>query len=272
LTPDPTLSPALASAVLAYLKVTPAAPDIAFLDALVTAYTRTVPWESVSRIARRARVSGAAECPRWPDEFWHEAMQHGTGGTCFESNYAFFSLLCALGYDGYLTINNMGQTVGCHTAIIVTLDRQRWLTDVGLPVYVPLPMDRDKPTQRTSAFYTYIVRPLDGQHYQIERSPHPKPVCFTLVDVPIDEVNYRAATTGDYDPESGLFLQEIIVNKVIDGDLWRFSSHERPYRLEHFRDGVRADTPVDGDVAGLIAQKFGVDVETIRAALAALKL
>src|SRR5439155_18136180 len=135
-----------------------------------------------------------------------------------------------------------------------------------------LPVESDKPTQRTSAFYTYTVRPTDGLHYQIERSPHPRPVCFTLVDKPVDETSYRAATCGDYDPERGLFLQELIVNKVIGGDLWRFSSHERPYHLEHFRDGVRLDSPIEGDVAGALADKFSMDAGPLRAAIAALKL
>src|SRR5262245_2738246 len=211
----PVLTPDLTARVLAYLKVAPTAPDLALLDTLIAAYTRIVPWESASRIARRARVANTADCPRWPEEFWQLAIQYGTGGTCFESNYAFFSLLRALGYDGYLTINNMGQTIGCHTAIVISLGSQRWLVDAGLPLYAPLLLDNEMPTERPCPFYTYTVRPEAGDHYQIERSPHPKPVCFTLVDRPIADDDYRAATTADYQQETGLFLHEVIVNKVL---------------------------------------------------------
>ena len=113
------LSPELTRAVLSYLGVPAAPPTLDLIDTIVTAYTRTVPWESAFRIAKRARTPDTADCPRWPDEFWTDALTRGGGGTCFESNYALFSLLRALGYEGYLTINNMGETVGCHAAIVL---------------------------------------------------------------------------------------------------------------------------------------------------------
>src|SRR5215213_6894083 len=94
------LSPNLSRAVLNFLGIKPGAPNVALLDQLIGSYVRTVPWESAFRIAKRARTANTSDCPRWPDEFWMEAMELGGGGTCFESNYAFFSLLLALGYNG----------------------------------------------------------------------------------------------------------------------------------------------------------------------------
>ena len=153
---------ALTKAVLAYLGVAAAAPSRELLDALVPPTRATVPWESASRIAKRARTAEIADCPRWPEAFWHETFARGTGGTCFESNYAFFSLLRALGYEGYLTINNMGDTLACHTAIVILLDGQRWLTDVGMPIYLPLPFGPESAQSRRTEFQTYTVRP-DGR-------------------------------------------------------------------------------------------------------------
>ncbi len=92
-----TLSPQLTHDVLAFLKVSPASPTRALLDSLIAAYGRAVPWESASRIARRSQRSTSSDCPRLSEEFWNEAMRFGTGGTCFESNYAFMALLGSLG-------------------------------------------------------------------------------------------------------------------------------------------------------------------------------
>src|SRR5574342_309253 len=155
------LSADLTMRVLAHLGVDAARPTLALVDTLVEAYTRTVPWESAFRIAKRARTQSTRDCPRWPEEFWQDAIERGGGGTCFESNYAFFALLRALGYEGYLTINNMGAKVGCHTAIVLTLEGQPWLVDVGLPLFSPLPLDPNDLTQRGGALTTYTVIP-DG--------------------------------------------------------------------------------------------------------------
>jgi arylamine N-acetyltransferase len=52
----------------------------------------------------------------------HDNLLPGSGGTCFESNYALFSLLLARGFTGQLTVNNMGETVGCQSAIVLEID------------------------------------------------------------------------------------------------------------------------------------------------------
>ncbi len=249
---------------LDYLKVMPAAPDLGLLERLISAYVRRVPWESASRIA--ARFGGVGVYPRWPEVFWQQAITLGTGGTCFESNYAFFTLLRDLGYEGYLTINNMGATVGCHTAIVLLLDSQRWLVDVGLPLFAPLPVESHQPTTRESDFLYYTVRPV-GQHlYDIEREPHPSRVAFTLIDRPVDEPAYRAALEADYEP-GGYFLDRVVINRVVDEGLWRFGSSDIPYRLEHFPGNSRVDHPIEGDAAEALAQHFEMDAHVLRTAL-----
>jgi arylamine N-acetyltransferase len=262
----PPLPPDLTRAILTYLGVIPAPPTLDFLDALIAAYVRTVPWESAFRIAKRARTPDTADCPRWPDEFWADALARG-GGTCFENNYALFSLLRSLGYEGYLTINNMGETVGCHAAIVLYINGERWLVDGGIPLYVPLPIDPSAPTRRDSAFHTYTVRPDGEGVYQVERTKHPKPNCYTLIDTPIPDAAYRAATTADYGA-GGFFLDRVIVCKVVGRRAWRFCSSETPLHLESFWDGRQTDHPLSGDVAQVVADHFGMDVATVRAALA----
>jgi hypothetical protein len=261
--------------ILHHLGVEKQTPSAVLLNALMASYVQRVPWETASRIVRRSDVADTAQCPRWPDEFWDTALARGTGGTCFESNYAFFSLLRELGFKGYLTINNMGDTVGCHTACIIEADGERWLVDAGLPLHVPVPLDADKTTEAVSPYLTYSAVPSGEQRFQIERAPHPHPNCFTLLDTPIDEDSYRAATIADYDV-NGLFLDKIIVNKVVDGNLCRFNGTERPYHIQRFVDSDRTDTVFDdqsaNNAAEQVAQFFTIDQTMLKQAFINLNL
>ena len=261
------LSPALTAQVLAHLHMAPADPSLAHLEALIAACIRLVPWESAFRIAKRARTKETADCPRWPLEFWQDNMERGGGGTCFESNYAFYSLLLALGYDGYLTINNMGDKIGCHTAVVIVVDGQKWLADVGIPLYALLPISSQGVMYRSSPFLHYAVRPDGRSTYQIERWPHPKRNAFTLIDESVDEDTYRAATAADYG-EHGLFLDFVIINKVIHNEPWRFNMAERPYALNRFEWDQRFDTVLEGDVATAVAEHFGLETAVVQRAFA----
>jgi hypothetical protein len=255
--------------VLARLNVAPAAPTVSLLEELINAYIRTVPWESAFRIAKRVRTVVTADCPRWPLEFWQDNMERGGGGTCFESNYAFYSLLLALGYEGYLTINNMGDSIGCHTAIVLYLNGQKWLADVGIPLYAPLPLNPDETTTRATPFLNFAVQPDGHNRYQIERWPHPSRNVFTLIDEPVPDAAYRAATTADYGPH-GLFLNKVVINKIIGELPWRFNSAEQPWQLNAFMDGIRTDKGWEGDAAVAVAAHFQMNSDTVRQALAHL--
>lgn len=264
------LSDRLTHRVLAHLQVGPAAPDLALLDRLLYQYGQTVPWESASRIVKRARTSDLRAAPRWSEEFWEDALQRGTGGTCFESNYAFQALLDSLGYQSYLTINDMSATVGCHTAIVVRLDERSWLVDAGYPIYVALPLDPQRETERATPAISYRVEPVSRDRYVISNWPHPRPYMFDLVDRPVDQAAYRAATTNDYGPD-GLFLDQLVLRKLIDGTIWRFDSAARPYQLEQFRAGSRTTQPLDDAPAAALSRTFGIEAGIVEQALRALE-
>lgn len=265
-----TLAPDLLARVLARLAVKPAAADLFTLQTLIEAYVRAVPWESAFRICRRSAVTELSERPRWPTLFWQEALEKGAGGTCFESNYAFQALLASLGYKTYLTINNMADSIGCHSAVVVELEERLWLADVGIPLYAPLELDARLASRTVTPLMTYTAVPEDRLHVRIEREPHPHPYVFTLVNTPVSDAAYRAATSADYGPE-GLFLDRLIVNKVIGDRAWRFDSTENPPVLASFAAGERFDDALPGDVAAAVAHKFGMDEAVVRRALHIVK-
>jgi len=274
----PVLDTALADATLAHLGVGRAAPDVVLLDALVAAFKARVPWESATRIVKRAATADTAACPRWPEEFWADVIERGGGGTCYESNYAFFALLRALGYDGYLTLNNMRDVArpGCHAAIVLSLGGEPWLADVGLsrPLAL-LSLRAREPRTWPAPLHRCTVHPTGPDTYEIglepgtSADPTRAAHAYTLLDRPVDDAAYRAAVTADYGPD-GLFLDQLIVSRVIDGVLWRFTTNRRPPALVSFDGTEWAERSVTTDVAETVADRFGVDAATLQAALGAV--
>ena len=246
--------------------------DLATLRRLVERYTQTVPWESASRIVRRARQAESANCLRLGEAFWEEHFVNGSGGTCYESNYAFFGLLLWLGYDAYLTINDMGETVGCHSAIVVLLDGQKLLVDVGLPLYAILPLREGLELTAESHFMRYTAKPLAEGRFEIWRSVPRDERVFQLNDKPVGEAEYRAVTLHDYRHDGGQFLNEVVIRKVLNDQLWRFNSNVQPFVLQEFVDGERRDHDISADVAAELAGCFGISRAILSEAMAALGL
>jgi len=261
------LTPELTSQILSYLGCGREKPSVPYLNRLIRAYIRRVPWESVSRLVKRHTTPKTEFCPRWPDEFWQEALNHGTGGTCFENNLAFFTLLNKLGFDGYLTINDMEQPA-CHTASVIQFHEQRYLADVAIPIHCALPIHANQLTRRSTEFHHYTIRPERNRRYSIERSHHPKRRIFTFVDVPVPLEEYCGAVQRDYE-ETGYFLDRVIIVKMIEGRLWRFSSIDLPYKLEGFDKASKQEVLLEANtLAKSLSEHFGIDEAKIALALA----
>jgi hypothetical protein len=258
-------------AILTYLGCPRRPPGIRALNQLIRATIQKVPWESVFRIVKRAKTPELALRPRWPEEFWQDAMRLGGGGTCYENNYAFFYLLQSLGYSGYLTVNDMGDQHGCHAAVVIQLSSQKYLVDVSIPLLEALPIRPGQITRRSTRLHTYTLQPAGLNCYQVLRSRHPKPNIFTLLDTPVSEAAYRQVVTRDYG-ENGLFLDKVILVKIIGQQLWHFSSSELPYRLEWFGEKDHGSLPVPPEEqVQMIANRFQMDPGMVAAAFKALK-
>ena len=106
------------------------APDLANLASLQDAHVRTVPFENLDiHLGRPLSLA----IPALFDKVVHQRR----GGFCFELNGLFAALLCALGYTAWLvearTVEDDGQLGPRfdHARIIVLLDEEPWLVDVG---------------------------------------------------------------------------------------------------------------------------------------------
>lgn len=222
-------------------------------------------------LAHRPRRDVApSQRPQLPEAFWDGVLTKGTGGTCFESNAALSALLATLGFEGDLTINDMADARACHTAILVTVGDARVVVDAGYPIYAALPLD-DHLTSCGTPWFRYDVSPAGRRRYRLENHPHPTPHLFDLIDEPVSADAYLEALRHDYGP-GGLFLDRVVIRKLVNERVWRFTSHERPWQLRCFTDGTRTEHPLPDDIApaaACLGQHFGMDVATIAVALRA---
>ncbi|MFT7585690.1 MAG: arylamine N-acetyltransferase [Cellvibrionaceae bacterium] len=270
------ISTHLSKNILQSLGLTKQPANIDFLDQILHAYTRSIPWESATRNVKRVQVESAnqdvQQCPRWPEEFWALALEDGTGGTCFETNLSVFAFLNTLGYNGYLTINNMTESIGCHTAIVVLIDGEKWLFDAGYPLECVVPLSASQPTYKRGKFLDFQATPQGDGTYEITRLRHPKPYVFTLIDTPVSVEDYKQATANDYRPE-GNFNESLVINKTVDEQLIRFSTRTADVLFESFTAdpeggmAVRQVFSVEEDLAQQLANIFKMPISTLSHAL-----
>jgi len=263
------ISKSLATDILDYLGLPKKAPTLRYVNQLIHAYIRRVPWESVSRIIKRHTTPETKDCPRWPEEFWQEAMRNGFGGTCFESSLAFYSLLKALGYEGYLTVNDMGDSRGCHAAVVLLLNGDKYLVDITIPVHAAIRLDPQKVVTRRTPLFDYILRPVSENKYEVERSLHERKNLFTLIDVPVSLTKYQTIMEDDYSEATGRFLKDVVMVKVVDEKGQRFFSDQKPYMLESFDRAGRMEKSITPEtLPHTLAEIFQMPEGSISAALA----
>lgn len=254
--------------ILRHLRIERAEPSPAALHALLVAWSERIPWESASRIARHTRPGTPEQYARDADAFFADALERGLGGTCFESNSAAATFLTELGYDVTRHLCDMStDEVDPHCALSVALDGTRYLADVGFPIPAAIPLTDAAQTVMTMV-YRYHVEPVAHQRWRIWReSGHFTGECFVLKGDTVSPEALRARLVRDHHAD-GLFLNNVIIHRVVDGRMLRFDEVkgliERTYDAETnvpWTDAQAADVPAA--VAGI----FAADVDVIRTAL-----
>jgi hypothetical protein len=255
--------------VLAYLGLPAEQPSLDYLNALLDRWSRRIPWESVSRIARHKTQATPADYARLPDRYFEQALTQGTGGTCFESNLSLWSLLSALGFTATLHFCDMeGEIVNPHCALIVRLEGQPYLADVGYPIPTALLLQPDQPTQVQTAVYRFAATPETGARWRIRRiSGMYESLAFVVKGDAIGEAAFHERLLRDHEP-NGLFLNQVIVQKMMDGYMLRYSDDKGLIQRT-----VGMETPIpltpdeQADLPVTLSARFGMDAALLRTVL-----
>lgn len=265
------------TAVLDFLEVAREAPSRSYLARLQHAYKTHVPWETASRVVRAADVEALEDRPRRPAEFWRLAITEGTGATCFESDYAYWALLDALGFDARLHINDMPQHGGVqhHAALSVTIEGARYLADVGLglALVAPIPLAASGTASVGTRAWGNTIRRTASNRWRLNLQAAPERqtpgrgdegLLYEFVDRPRDLEGYDAHVVRDYGPH-GLFLDAVRITRTnSDGTIVRFSPPSTLLRFDGERWSEEELPP--GDRATQIAPEVRMPEPLLRRA------
>ncbi|OCT47337.1 N-acetyltransferase family protein [Cladophialophora carrionii] len=177
------------------------------------------------------------------DALYHKIVERGLGGYCMENNAFFSTVLRSLGYQLYVTGARVSHSLDGdkddpgfagwqHEVIIVTIDGQKYLVDVGFgstsPLH-PIPLDHTSTKVYNSvpgAEIRLLYRPIASNTDQSQRlwvlesrnKSHPQwqgCYCFdTLEWLPADFeiINYRTSQ----DPASWFTHRLVLVRILVD--------------------------------------------------------
>jgi len=245
--------------ILQHLNLKRSLPTLQYLQELMTAYCSNVPWESVSKIVKKNLCDNTIDCLRLENEFWTSAFQYGTGGTCYESNWAFFCFLQNLGFDGYLTSNKIIDKSSVHSAIVIMISEKKYIVDIGYPTYAPIPVSEEAVTVSDNFWIKYRSTPASSKEYIIENFPHPRPYLYHFTDIPVNPRDYLEMASKDYG-EGGLFSDRIIIRKMINKVPTRFDSEDIPYNIHTLENGEKVKTFIkDEDLVIRLSDHFNLD-------------
>ncbi|MBI2092482.1 MAG: arylamine N-acetyltransferase [Deltaproteobacteria bacterium] len=117
------------------------------------------PYENLTKIIHAKNAKTEAEYLRMPEIVLDEHKRFGAGGTCFSLTYFFESILKDAGFDCYPVMVDRSYGKNTHCALIITIDRQKYLVDPGYCLSRPIPLT-EKEAVHHLPHNTYIVQPV----------------------------------------------------------------------------------------------------------------
>lgn len=133
--------PAWVARYLALLEVEQAQPTMDFLRALTRAHFREVGFENITSQLRRAATPAGPVPPLDHEVMLGNWEAKRGGGVCYELAWMFGRLLEGLGFDVTYAQGQISFP-GSHQALVVTVEGERFLVDMGCgaPLFAPIPL------------------------------------------------------------------------------------------------------------------------------------
>ena len=245
-------------------------PSLAALAELTAAHLARIPFENVSKLYYRHDTSrhGLPDLARFLDGI----ERYRFGGTCYSNNVHFHQLLAHLGYEVMLCGADMSKP-NVHAVTIVTLDRRRYLVDVGYaaPLTEPLFLDGTADQEIQWGTCRYVLRPRgsDGRSrldlYRDGVLSHGYTVTPThrriedFADVIAESFTDRATfmhalLVARFGTGRSVMLRNLTLTRM-EGTTWRIS-----------------DVPGADQLPEVIEREFGIPLDVARQALDGIQL
>lgn len=157
------------------------------------------------------------------DHLLDKILQKREGGYCFEHNKLFFHYLKSSGFDCQALLARVVyardiDAPRTHRFSIITLDKQRYLVDVGFGPYTPSrPIPLDTKRVKCQNDMTYKVLNSDNGTYKLVIEKESKDfVLYTFTIAETTESDFNLANYYTNTHPSSKFVNELIVSKRTD--------------------------------------------------------
>ena len=233
-------------------------PDAAFLDELIYAHQRNVPFDNLD-ISEKDLLPSLAIA-----DLFDKIVTRKRGGYCFEMNALFGALLKALGFEiqpcmARVLLRPIPHPLISHRANIVTIDGRRHLADVGFggPMATFAPLLENGAT-RAEDGHTFTAHRIDPSWWEIgyQGSKEEERRVLRICDMPVGEEDFMPLSFFQAKNPESVFRQNRMANiKTEDGayDL-------RNSTYTEFRGSEKTVTEIEdeGALEVLLREKFGI--------------
>lgn len=113
------------------------------------------PYENLSKIHRAHHHHLHSERPRDEEIFVTDAIEKGTGGTCYALTFHLYMQLKRLGYSSSFVMGDKSYQKNIHCALVFSWNQNMYLLDPGYMIYHPLKL----PQSNNSL--SYLIDPND---------------------------------------------------------------------------------------------------------------
>lgn len=182
---NPTLlSDHLRQKLCARLGVALEAPTATQLARVYAAWCGQIPFDNVRKLIALREGQSAPLPGSHASDFFAHWLSDGTGGTCWSSSHAMFSLVTALGFTARRIAGSMRDTgIVTHGSVIVTIEEQEWLVDSSALTNRPVPLHHNQYRDTDPVFPTEWQREGDTHVLRFAGAPGPELTpCRFLVD------------------------------------------------------------------------------------------
>ena len=239
--------------------------DLATLQALCTRHLETFPFENLNTYVGRPVAID-------PASVFRKLVEQGRGGYCFEQNGLFAAVLRQIGFR----VEDLGArviwegdpsliTVEGHQVLLVYLDDQRYLVDVGFgrtSLVAPLRFEPDLIQATTHGSYRLNVYP-DGEEYYLETlsGDHWKTM-YRFRLTPKHPLDYKVANWYVSTHPDSPFTHQLLVARVFPKG--RHTLKDNVFSTYYLTGSVeRRELASAKDLLAVLAGPFGINLESI---------
>jgi len=127
-----------------FFRLAAAAPSLALLQQILSRYAQ-LPYENISKIIKLRKDFLSQKRLRLPEEVMDDHARFHLGGTCFSLTFFLQSILSQHDFQCYPVMADMSNRTNVHCALVVLLDRKKYLVDPGYLLTQPMEIHPDKP-------------------------------------------------------------------------------------------------------------------------------